>query len=74
MAVDEALKKLKGRYPECDIVRHVSAHAVNSVMDSSKDLTQHARRDEFTRQLAIQPVLAGVGGDSPRTVSSCVQR
>ena len=57
VAVDEALKKLKGRYPECDIVRHVSANAVNSLMDSSKDLTQHARRDEFTRQLAVQPVL-----------------
>jgi hypothetical protein len=57
VAVDEALKKLKGRYPECDIVRHVSAHAINSVMDSNKDLTQHARRDEFTRQLMVQPVL-----------------
>ncbi len=57
VAVDEALKKLKDRYPECDIVRHVSAHAVNSVMDSSKDLTQHARRDEFTKQLMEQPVL-----------------
>jgi superfamily I DNA and/or RNA helicase len=57
VAVDEALKKLKGRYPECDIVRHVSAHAVNSVMDSSKDLTQHARRDEFITQLTGQPVL-----------------
>ena len=42
VAVDEALKKLKARYPECDIVRHVSDHAVNSIMDSSKDLTQHA--------------------------------
>ncbi|HEY8750306.1 MAG TPA: DEAD/DEAH box helicase [Tepidisphaeraceae bacterium] len=57
VAVDEALKKLKGRYPECDIVRHVSAYAVNAVMDSSKDLTQHARRNEFTRQLTEQPVL-----------------
>ncbi|MFO0819269.1 MAG: AAA domain-containing protein [Pirellulales bacterium] len=57
VAVDEALKKLKDRYPECDIVRHVSAHAVNSVMDSSKDLTQHARRDEFTKQLMEQPAL-----------------
>lgn len=57
VAVDEALKKLKARYPECDIVRHVSAHAVNSVMDSSKDLTQHARREEFIRQLTAQPVL-----------------
>jgi hypothetical protein len=57
VAVDEALKKLKERYPECDIVRHVSAHAVNSVMDSSRDLTQHARRVEFMRQLTVQPVL-----------------
>ena len=57
VAVDEALKKLKGRYPECDIVRHVSSHAVNSVMDSSKEFTQNARRDEFMRQLAEQPVL-----------------
>ena len=39
VAVDEALKKLKARYPECDIVRDVSANAVNSLMDSSKDLT-----------------------------------
>ncbi len=57
VAVDEALKKLKGRYPECDIVRQVSAHAVNSVMDSSRDMTQHARRDEFNKQLAAQPDL-----------------
>ena len=57
VAVDEALKKLKGRYPECDIVRHVSAHAVNSVMDSSRDMTQHARRDEFIKQLAVQQAL-----------------
>lgn len=57
VAVDEALKKLKHRYPECDIVRHVSAHAVDSVMDSSRELTQHALRDEFTRQLTAQPSL-----------------
>jgi len=57
VAVDEALKKLKGRYPECDIVRHVSDNAVNSVMESSKDLTQHARRDNFIKQLTEQPVL-----------------
>ena len=57
VAVDEALKKLKSRYSECDVVRHVSAHAVNSVMDSSKDFTQHARREEFIRQLTTEPVL-----------------
>lgn len=57
VAVDEALKKLKARYSDCDIVRHVSAHAVNSVTDSSKDLTQHARREDFIRQLTAQPVL-----------------
>lgn len=57
VAVDEALKKLKSRYSECDIVRHVSAHAANSMMDSSKDFTQHARRDEFIRQLTAQPTL-----------------
>lgn len=57
VAVDEALKKLKARYPECDIVRHVSTHAVDSLMDSSNDLTQHARRDEFTKRLTEQPAL-----------------
>jgi hypothetical protein len=57
VAVDEALKKLKGRCPECDIVRHVSAHAADSLMDSSKDITQHARREDFIRQLASQAVL-----------------
>jgi hypothetical protein len=63
VAVDEALKKLKDRYPECDIVRQVSAHAVNSVMDSSKDLTQHERRDEFTSHLMEQPVLPEWGAN-----------
>ena len=57
VAVDEALKKLKARYPDCDIVRHVSARAADSMMDSSKDLTQHARRDAFIRQLTAQPPL-----------------
>lgn len=57
VAVDEALKKLKDRYPECDIVRHVSTQAVNTLMDSSKNLTQHARRDDFEKQLAVHLVL-----------------
>jgi hypothetical protein len=52
VAVDEALRKLKARLPECDITRHVSAYAADSLMESSRAFTQHTRRDEFFASMA----------------------
>ena len=47
VAVDEALHKLKSRYPICDVVRHASAHALESLAESSEELTQHKLQEDF---------------------------
>jgi hypothetical protein len=54
VAVDEALHKLKSRYPSCDIVRHVSAHGLESLPASSKEITQHRLREDFLSSLCQQ--------------------
>jgi hypothetical protein len=54
VAVDEALFKLKSRFPECDVLRHASLHALESLAASSKELTQHRLRDNFLRNLTQQ--------------------
>lgn len=56
VAVDEALHKLKNRYPSCDIIRHVSAHGLESLAESSKDITQHKIREDFLSSLCDQTV------------------
>lgn len=58
VAVDEALNKLKTRYPNCDIVRHVSAHALDSLAESSKDITQHRLREDFLSSLCEETALS----------------
>jgi hypothetical protein len=58
VAVNEALSKLKSRYPECDVLWHVSEEAKKKfVTESNKELIQDARQDDFFRQLADQPAL-----------------
>jgi hypothetical protein len=63
VAVDEALNKLKSRYPECDVVRQVSAHALESLAESSKDITQHKRRTEFLSSLCEHTVTTTKAAD-----------
>ena len=67
VAVDEVLCKLKEHYPTCDIHRIVSRHAQESMMESNKDMTQHAHCEEFLQRLGQKiETLPGWGKDLRR--------
>lgn len=53
VAVNEALAKLKSRFPDCDVLWEVSEEAKKKFVNSHNEyLIQDARRDEFLRRLA----------------------